>query len=137
MRPSSRPSLPVSELPVLDLDLSTDGKALVVCRDCGCWIRVRRGLVMAHNSIDADRRCPGSAQHLVFDMTAREWASAHAAALNVHRQAVRTAPSRLIHPAGRRATAVHTLVYPPIAPAVHQIAARRTAVRTVPATARS
>jgi hypothetical protein len=111
MRPSSRPSLRVSELPVLDVDLSIDGKALVICRDCGRWIRVRRGLVMTHSRTD-DERCSGSAQHLLFDLTASQWADACATALNARRQAVRTAPSRLIHPTSRRATPVSPVRYP-------------------------
>jgi hypothetical protein len=72
-RTNGRPALAISTLPPLDLDLPAIGSAWLVCPDCDHWVEVVRGLVTTHTP--GGRRCDGSAQRLVFDLTPAQHAS--------------------------------------------------------------
>ena len=77
-RTNSRPPLPISAIPALRLELPETGSAWLVCPDCRHWVETVRGLVQTHKP--DGRRCPGSAQRLVFDLTPAQHAERRAAA---------------------------------------------------------
>lgn len=131
MKSSGRETIRISSLPVLEVELIGARSAALVCVYCRTWQVARGGLVQVH-AVDGNKatrgnadRCAGSGQHLTFDLSAAEHAKARAAEVRARRRVVAKAPLHVMTPALRRATAVRTLAYPPAAPAVHQIAARR------------
>lgn len=77
-RTNGRAPLPISSLNPLDLDLPQSGNAWLTCPDCTRSVEVVRGLVQSHK-VD-DRRCAGSAQRVVFDLTAQQHATRRTAA---------------------------------------------------------
>jgi hypothetical protein len=150
-RTNGRPILPVSALPALHLDLTNDGRsAWLVCRDCRHWVEVVRGLVQTHRP--EGLRCAGSAQKVEFDLTAEQHAARRVAAREYRRAGIgpRRGPVAVLaegtKPANRHAsvrsaqlrieaeprTAMAAALEDawlavrrvPVAPAVHQIAAR-------------
>lgn len=125
MLASPRPALALSTLSPLHIDLTQPGRALFVCPDCGRWLRPRRGLAPAHRATDEVTRCAGSARRLNFDVQPDEWRAAAAAERRRRRERAKSAIKNLIEPSTRRATVVHALVYPPVAPAVCQMATAR------------
>lgn len=131
MLASARPVLSLSTLSPLHLDLTRPGMALFVCPDCGRWLRPRRGLAPAHHAADEVTRCAGSARRLRFDVQPDEWRAAAAAERRRRRERANSAIKNVIAPSTRRSTCVHALVYPPVAPAVCQMAktANRSAIR--------
>lgn len=142
MRPSSNPSIALSTLDPLDIKLPEGTRAQIVCPVCGTFQEVKRGLVRTHHPIEGKPACAGSRQHLIFDVSPAQWAEAHRAAIvaqrriraAVHAKALRadeiatvSASRHAIDQRVRRATAVHSLRYPPVAPPVHRIAALKAA----------
>jgi hypothetical protein len=125
MLASPRPALALSTLSPLHIDLTQPGKALFVCPDCGRWLRPRRGLAPAHRAGDEVTRCAGSARRLSFDIQPDEWRAAVVAERRRRRERAKTAIKNLIEPSTRRATVARSLVYPPVAPAICQMAAAR------------
>jgi len=150
-RTNRRPALPVSSLPALHLDLTAESKsAWLVCPDCRHWVEAIRGLVQTHKP-DGER-CVGSAQLLDFDLTPAQHATRRAAAREYQRAGIgpHRGPVAVLsegpRPAARHASvrsaqqraetkprptmaaaledAWQKLSRVPIAPAVHQIAAR-------------
>lgn len=150
-RTNGRPALPVSSLPALHLDLAAEGmSAWLVCPDCRHWVEAVRGLVQTHRP--EGPRCSGSAQKLDFDLTAEQHAARRAAAREFQRAGIgpRRGPVAVLaegaEPAARHArarssqqrieteprTAMAAALEEawskvrriPVAPAVHQIAAR-------------
>lgn len=128
VKSNGRPTLTISSLPVLRVQLHGGRNASLVCPSCGTWQIARGGLVQVHaqdgnkqtrGNID---RCPGSGQHLTFDVTEAQHAKARAAEVRARRRQVALKPAHIAAPQHRRPTAVRTLVYPPTAPAVQQIA---------------
>lgn len=134
MLATAQPSLAISTLSPLHLDLHEGKNAWIVCPDegCGRWVEVHRGLVAVHR-IDGVR-CEGSRRHVTFDLSPAQHARRYAAA------------KRTLIPARRTVTRLHdyqpTLTAPqrraaleaawrreiariPVTPAVHQLAARR------------
>ena len=77
-RTNGRPALPISAIPALRLDLPETGSAWLVCPDCRHWVEAVRGLVQTHKP--GGRRCEGSAQVLVFDLTPAQHAARRVAA---------------------------------------------------------
>lgn len=131
MKSSGRETIRISSLPVLEVELLGARSAALVCVHCRTWQLARGGLLQVH-AVDGNKatrgnadRCAGSGQHLTFDVSAAEHAKARTVEVRARRRAVAQAPAQTVAPALRRGTAVRTLVYPPAAPAVHQIAARR------------
>ena len=129
MRPDSNPSIALSTLNPLDIRLPEGARAHIVCPVCGGLQEVKRGLVRTHRLIEGGPACGGSAQHLIFDITPAQWAKAHRAALQPLRRPRVSASRHAIDPRIRRATAVHALSYPPVAPPVHRIATLKAAAR--------
>jgi len=131
VKSNGRQTIRISSLPVLEIELLGARNAALVCVHCRTWQIARSGLVQVH-AIDGNKatrgnadRCAGSGQHLTFDVSAAEHIRARAAEVRARRRAVAKAPAHVVTPALRRVTEVRTLAYPPAAPAVHQIAARR------------
>jgi hypothetical protein len=126
MRSNGLPSIRISTLPVLNLDLHEGKNAWILCAEDGCgrWVEVHRGLVQVHRTEGV--ACRGSRQHLIFDLTPGQYATARTTALHAKRLVAAKA-SRLVDASTRRATAVRTLVYPPLAPAVAYLGRDRTA----------
>jgi hypothetical protein len=139
MRPSPNPSIALSTLHPLDFKLPEGARAQIVCGVCGAFQEVKRGLVLTHHPIAGGPACKGSAQHLIFDVTPAQWARAHRAAVRrsldgaraagvyADERAIATASRHAIDPRVRRASRVHALRYPPVAPPVHRIAAIKAA----------
>jgi hypothetical protein len=152
-RTNGRPALAISSLPPLDLELSESGNAWLVCPDCRHWCEVpKRKTVQTHKVNGA--RCPGSAQLLKFDLTPARHAARRRAVQEYRRtHAAPPAPrARVLRegraPAARLAEARTTrrgaevkgrttmavafeaafekFAQVPTAPALHQMAARRT-----------
>jgi hypothetical protein len=131
VKSNGRQTIRISSLPVLEIELLGARTAALVCVHCRTWQMARGGLVQVH-AVDGNKvtrgnadRCAGSGQHLTFDVSAAEHITARAAEVRARRRAVAKAPAHVVTPTLRRVTAVRTLAYPPAAPAVHQIAARR------------
>jgi hypothetical protein len=125
MRPSARPSIHISTIPPLDLDLPHGKNAWILCGDCHRWAEAHRGLVQVHSADDVP--CEGSRQHLIFDLTPVQHAKRRTAALAVKRQAAEKLAGRTtaVRASVRTATAVRTLAYPAIVPAVSQMVTGR------------
>jgi hypothetical protein len=77
-RTNGRPALAISAIPALRLELPETGSAWLVCPDCRHWVETVRGLVQVHKP--DGRRCAGSSQRLVFDLTPAQHAARRAAA---------------------------------------------------------
>lgn len=151
-RTNGRPALRISTLPALHLELPESGAAWLVCPDCHSCVEVVRGLVQTHKPDGT--RCAGSAQRLTFDLTPARHAARRAVAqreLETHATR-RISPARTLRegaaPAARLAVtrrdrrrvevkartsmviafeaAFEQIGRVPVAPALHQIAARRT-----------
>lgn len=125
MRPSTNPSIPLSTLDPLDIRLPEGARAQIVCPACGEFQEVKRGLVFTHRAAEGGPACSGSRRHVIFDMTPAQWALAQRAALQPKPRPRVRLTRHAIDPRTRRATTVHALVYPPVAPPVHRIAALR------------
>jgi hypothetical protein len=132
VRASTRPSLAISTLSPLHLDLHEGKNAWIVCPDegCGSWVEVHRGVVQVHRRSGV--RCCGSKRHVEFDLSpaqhARRYAAARHALVPARRTVVHTAMPYLSF--GERRAAVEAawtreIARAPVAPAVHQIAAHR------------
>jgi hypothetical protein len=134
MRATDRPSLAISTLSPLHLDLHEGKNAWIVCPDegCGQWVEVHRGLVQVHRHEGV--RCAGSKRHVAFDLSpaqhARRYAAAQRTQLPVRRTVIRLhdyqpAPTRGEHRTALEAAWQRAIARVPVAPAPHQIAARR------------
>ena len=132
MRPSARPSLAISTLSPLHLDLHEGKNAWIVCPDegCGMWVEVHRGLVSVHRIEGV--RCAGSKRHVSFDLSpaqhARRYAAAKHALVPARRTVVHAAMPYLTFAERRAAVEAawsREIARIPVAPAVHQIAAGR------------
>lgn len=90
MRHNGRAPLKASAMRPEHLDLRENGPTLVVCPDCTTWRRLKRSMILPHRDGDGTpvekterryrgdkpsggRRCAGSAQRVVIDITAEEW----------------------------------------------------------------
>lgn len=132
MLASARPSLAISTLSPLHLDLHEGKNAWIVCPDegCGQWVEVHRGLIQVHRREGV--RCAGSKRHVTFDLSpaqhARRYAAARHALIPAARKVIRLdvfGPTR-----GETRTALEAawrreIARVPVAPSVHQIAAAR------------
>ena len=134
MLATARPSLAISTLSPLHLDLHAGKNAWIVCPDTGCgrWVEVHRGLGQVHR-IDGVR-CKGSKRHVTFDLSPAQHARRHAAAQRTQLRTRRTvtrlhdhqpAPTRGEHRTALEAAWQRAIARIPVAPAPHQIAARR------------
>lgn len=133
MRSNGHPSLAISTLSPLHLDLHEGKNAWIVCPEHGCgrWVEVHRGLVQVHRRDGV--RCAGSRRHVTFDLSPAQHERRHALARRATVCALRKgAPVDLVAratPAQTRAAleaAWRQVARIPVAPAPHQIAARRT-----------
>lgn len=135
---NGRPRLLASRIPLDQISISIPprGGVQLVCADCGTWQPWKRGLVKAHPPRPAEL-CPGSHQQVFVDLTADQLREARAAAAAHARAIARSmraphgglgAPPRPTpdRPASPREGYQQP---PPLVPAVHQIAARRTRKR--------
>lgn len=134
MRHNGQPVILASSLPPNLISLRGEGegrgRARVACPACGRWRSIKRGMVTAHRGphvpgADAwpaelrprPLRCLGSGQRIRVDLSFEEWWHRDAgAAAHAHAIAPSTPEDGYQQP-------------PPLAPAVHQIAARRTRKR--------
>ena len=113
MLSNNRPSILLSALPALAVDLCDGKKTSIVCRDCRRWVEVNRGLVQVHR-VDGVR-CEGSKQHVIFDLTPARHERRRIVAQRISHQV------RIERAAG---AITYAQSHVPVAPAVHQIAAR-------------
>lgn len=134
MLATARPSLAISTLSPLHLDLHEGKNAWIVCPDPGCgrWIEVHRGLVAVHR-IDGVR-CKGSKRHVTFDLSpaqhARRYVTAKRTLIPARRTVTRLhdyqpASTRGEHRTALEAAWQRAIARVPVTPAVHQLAARR------------
>ncbi|MFC9975225.1 hypothetical protein ACFVH6_30455 [Spirillospora sp. NPDC127200] len=122
MRHNGKPILFTSKLRPTEVTLfARGGRPLVVCRECGVWKSIKRGMVVLHYGPDwsgwpAELRpqapiCNGTGQRVRVDEDFATWTR------------------RLREASGetgrRRATRVLPRPKPPVAPAIHQLAAAR------------
>ena len=114
MLSNGRPSIRISTLPTMSVDLCEGRHAWIKCRTCKRWVEIARGLVQVHRP-DGKTRCAGSRQHIVIDLTPEQHRRRTVAA----RHAVRAADRELAADAIE-----YGLTHVPVPPAVHQIAAR-------------
>jgi hypothetical protein len=141
VRSNRRPTINISSLPPLDVDLR-DHTARLTCPDCGRYVKIERGLAAYHERESWTRNergalaskrshCPGTRQHYTFDLTVKQHAAARAAALKARRAAEAKAVSRaahrtrppgqvtVVHDAARHATPVYgtgSVAHPPVMP---------------------
>ncbi|GGS09322.1 MULTISPECIES: hypothetical protein [Streptomyces] len=88
MRHNGRAPLKASQMRPEHLNLRENEPTLVVCPDCDTWHRLKRSMILPHRSgapvekterryfgdkPAGGRRCPGSAQRVVIDITVEEW----------------------------------------------------------------
>ncbi|MEU0054682.1 hypothetical protein [Streptomyces sp. NPDC006309] len=88
MRHNGRAPLKASAMRPEHLNLRENEPVLVVCPDCATWHRLKRSMILPHRDGDpvekterrylgdkpsGGRRCAGSAQRVVIDITAEEW----------------------------------------------------------------
>lgn len=138
---NGRPRLLASRFPLDQISISIPprGGVRLVCGDCGTWQPWKRGLVKAHppHPPHPADLCPGSHQQVFIDLTADQLHEARAAAAAHARATARStrkprgglgAPPRSTpdRPADPREGYQQP---PPLAPAIHQIAARRSRMR--------
>ncbi|MFJ6661598.1 hypothetical protein ACIQNG_35405 [Streptomyces sp. NPDC091377] len=123
MRHNGRPPVKASEMRPENLSLRENEPRLVVCADCDTWRLLKRSMITPHRASDATpdretrryfgdkaaggRRCPGSAQRIIIDITTEQWA-----------EQLLTAESTA---AGRRTTRPVRKPRPQVAPAPAQI----------------
>jgi hypothetical protein len=113
MLSNNRPSILLSGLPALAVDLCEGKNTSIVCRDCKRWVEINRGLVQVHRVNGV--RCDGSRQHVVFDLTPAR----HERRRNAAQRAA------LARRTQQAADAIeYGLTHVPVPSAVHQIAAR-------------
>jgi hypothetical protein len=139
-RTNGRPPLAISTLNPLDVDLPESGNAWLTCLDCGLSVEVNRGLVQTHKA--NGYRCAGSAQVILFDLTAAQHAARRTAARHARRDAPGAVPAYIRKPTrvrpgplGGERTALASafeaaweqIARTSTAPAVHQLAAARLA----------
>lgn len=134
MRASACPSLAISTLSPLHLDLHEGKNAWIVCPDegCGRWVEVHRGLVQVHRIDGA--RCEGSRRHVTFDLSPAQHALRYAAAqrtqLRTRRTVIRLHDQRPAMTARQTQAALETawrgqVARIPVALSPHQMAADR------------
>lgn len=113
MRDNGRPALLASKMPPNLLDLRPGWRPLVACPDCGIWRTLKRGMILPHSGPEhADaRRCPGSAQRVIVDVSVAEWQARLAEAV--------------AHTALRRGSRTVRTPKPPMPTPMHRIAAAR------------
>jgi hypothetical protein len=122
------PSLRISELPPGDIDLVEGRSARIICQACGRWSKVKRGLVEGHAALGTTARCDGTAQHVIFDLTPRQFARTRSLVAETRRvQRYAQAKSAAIDPAVRRSTTAHGVHYKPVVTPLHKMQARDTA----------
>ncbi|CNE77488.1 Uncharacterised protein [Mycobacterium tuberculosis] len=112
---NGRRTLLASRIPLDQISMPADGRARLVCPDCGTWQSWKRGLIKAHPLCPdeaASPKCPGSHQRVLIDVTADQLREMRAGAA-AHAWAIARSPRKGYQQA------------PPVAPAVHQIAAGR------------
>ncbi|MFL4910895.1 hypothetical protein ACJ6WF_49360 [Streptomyces sp. MMS24-I2-30] len=88
MRHNGRAALNASAMRPEHLNLRENEPTLVVCPDCATWRRLKRSMILPHrdgapvekterryrgDKPSGGRRCAGSAQRVVIDITAEEW----------------------------------------------------------------
>ncbi|MFI0192076.1 hypothetical protein ACH4PW_31590 [Streptomyces sp. NPDC017082] len=89
MRHNGRAPLKASQMRPQHLSLRDNEPVLVVCPDCDTWHRLKRSMILPHrdgttttekterrylgDKPSGGRRCAGSAQRVVIDITAEEW----------------------------------------------------------------
>ncbi|MGW1988051.1 hypothetical protein ACWCPJ_37355 [Streptomyces collinus] len=123
MRHNGRAPLRASTMRPEHLNLRDNEPRLAVCPDCQTWHRLKRSMILPHRAPDATpdetrryfgdkpaggRRCAGSAQRVIIDITAEEWG-----------QRLLAADSTAT---GRRATRQHSKPLPAPATPVHRMA---------------
>ena len=127
MKAKPGPSLRISELPPGDVDLVEGRAARIICPTCGRWSKVKRGLVEGHAALGTEARCTGTAQHILFDLTPRQFARDRSAMAEARRvQRYEAAKQSAIDPEARRRSAVHGVYYAPVVVPLHQMAALAT-----------
>ncbi|TDD98094.1 hypothetical protein [Actinomadura rubrisoli] len=112
---NGRRTLLASRIPLDQISMSTGRSPRLVCGDCGTWQVWKRGQVKAHPlrpDESESPKCPGSHQRVFADLTPEDLQELRAGAA-AHARAIARVPRDEYQQA------------PPIAPAVHQIAARR------------
>ncbi|WP_318275670.1 hypothetical protein [Streptomyces pharetrae] len=88
MRHNGRAPLKASQMRPEHLSLRENEPVLVVCPDCATWHRLKRSMILPHrdgvpvqrtkrryfgDKPSGGRRCDGSAQRVVIDITPEEW----------------------------------------------------------------
>ncbi|MDO0929746.1 hypothetical protein QQY24_31985 [Streptomyces sp. TG1A-8] len=88
MRHNGRAPLLASQMRPEHLSLRENEPALVVCADCDTWHRIKRSMILPHrdgapvektkrryfgDKPSGGRRCNGSAQRIIIDITPEEW----------------------------------------------------------------
>ncbi|MER7112235.1 hypothetical protein [Streptomyces sp. NPDC000229] len=88
MRHNGRAPLKASQMRPEHLSLRENEPILVVCPDCDTWHRLKRSMILPHrdgvpvqrterryfgDKPSGGRRCDGSAQRIVIDITPEEW----------------------------------------------------------------
>lgn len=113
MRSNGRPALRASALSVEEILVHPRERVMVACRECGAWRTLKRSMVTPHREVSGRGWCSGSGQKVLVDLAVGVWQARRTEAI---RQAAQRAPSddRLSTPGP-----------PPVAPAVHQLAAAR------------
>lgn len=125
MKAKPGPSIRISELPPGDVDLVEGRSARIICPTCGRWSKVKRGLVEGHAVLGTTDRCDGTAQHVLFDLTPRQFARTRSLAAETLRvQRYQEAKSTAVDPACRSAHTPHGVHYQPILPPVYKMADR-------------
>ncbi|AEY94206.1 hypothetical protein SHJG_p1075 (plasmid) [Streptomyces hygroscopicus subsp. jinggangensis 5008] len=89
MRHNGRTPLKASQMRPEHLSLRENEPRLAVCPDCDTWHRIKRSMILPHrdgtpvekterryfgDKPSGGRRCDGSAQRIVIDITPEEWA---------------------------------------------------------------
>lgn len=124
MKAKPGPSLRISEFSPSDVDLVEGRSARIICPTCGRWSKVKRGLVEGHAALGTEDRCDGTAQHIVFDLTPRQFARSRTTMAEARRiQRYEAAKQSAIDPEVRRSTAVHGVHYAPVVVPLHKMAA--------------
>lgn len=114
MLSNGRPSIRISTLPTMSVDLGEGRHAWIKCRTCTRWVEVARGLVQVHRP-NGEARCAGSRQHIIIDLTPEQHRRRTVAARHALRVAGRELAAGAIE---------YGLTHVPVPAAVHQIAER-------------
>lgn len=134
MQHNRQPRLFASEMRPDSITIDADEPVTVSCPRCGRWSLIRKGMVEPHKTQRwtrrsdneraqlRERRCWGSGQRMVVDLTSEEWVVRRRAwlASEAYTEALASADSR-------RSARVHRKGMAPVLPAVCQIAAARAA----------